>query len=990
MSPRVSILTRTQDRSVLLERAIQSVLGQNFTQWEHILVNDGGNPDELELVLHPYRRAYGDRLIVLHNHEPRGMQEALNRGVVNARGEFLCIHDDDDSWGADFLRATTAFLDREGADSRVQGVATQVVRIDEFLREDGFVAEMRREPYQPFEAVDLQRAAGENPFPPIALCYRRSVHETIGHFRQRFGVLGDWDFNLRFLAAFDIGVLDRPLAHYHWRAEGPVHGTLGNSVSAGLDEHERRLVDLRNHHLREDLYGRGTGLGRLLARARTEREEREERETQGKRLRDIDHNLFVLRRGSTANRSTESALPPPPPSPAPPADKAPRRAKDVVADLLQATRGKRAVLLDVFDTCLLRSLERPTDLFDYLSDRLREETGPAFSRFPFARARVLGEQQARGFKLDSGTPEGEVTLEEIYLQVCSLCRIGPEWGERGILHERSLEGIHLYANPVLRDFVEALREQGKPVLFLSDMYWSSSQIATWLREHGFGEEPEVMVSCEEGVSKHSGALYARALERLGLPPGDLLCIGDNAHSDVARARDNSIEACLWKSADLGRPYRDQSGFDPGYTDRRRLSSLCTGLARRDRLLHRQRPLWERLGYEVAGPLYFSFLNRIVRRSRELGLEKIYFLARDGHYLHRAYEKVREAWSLPQPGTYLYASRRLYNFACIERLDDEAIEFLATPNPRLRVRDFFERIGLRAEDYAAAIAARGLPGLDEVITTARGAFREPRYYWDLHALFWEASVQIVEKARAERTELLAYLGEAGLKEGRAAIVDIGWQASSLRSLVHLLGGGQAAERLYGFYLATWKYAARAANDGCRFESLLVHRHRPQHRADLLEESVALLEVLFTAPLPSIVGLHRTSEGWEPVGGPPDLLEEQYSCLESLWTGTSAFLDDALRRLPGPAEDDALPYLDRTLDRVLRHPLAEEARIWGALRHREGFGANRAFPIVPAAPSTWERLLGTRNLREEYDHCAWKRGLLSTLPPAERARLLQPTA
>ena len=53
----------------------------------------------------------------------------------------------------------------------------------------------------PLKSVELFAASADNPFAPIAFVYRRAVHERIGLFDERFSVVGDWDFNLRFLAA---------------------------------------------------------------------------------------------------------------------------------------------------------------------------------------------------------------------------------------------------------------------------------------------------------------------------------------------------------------------------------------------------------------------------------------------------------------------------------------------------------------------------------------------------------------------------------------------------------------------------------------------------------------------------------------------------------------------------------------------------------------------------------------------------------------------
>jgi glycosyltransferase involved in cell wall biosynthesis len=249
--PRVSVITRTRNRHVLLRRAVESVLGQSFARWEHVIVNDGGDADALDAFLEPFRERYAGRLIVVHNPLALGMQQATNAGLARASGTFAAIHDDDDAWHEDFLNATVAFLDDKGPDSVYQGVVTHSVRVLEDMDSKGEVLEVERAPYLPALDVNLFRLGFENPFPPIAFLYRRKAHEIVGSFDPRFDVVGDMDFNLRFLLRWEIGVIARPLAFYHWRRDGG-SAELHTSVVAESRTHGRLLNEFLNQQLRSD------------------------------------------------------------------------------------------------------------------------------------------------------------------------------------------------------------------------------------------------------------------------------------------------------------------------------------------------------------------------------------------------------------------------------------------------------------------------------------------------------------------------------------------------------------------------------------------------------------------------------------------------------------------------------------------------------------------------------------------------------------------
>lgn len=262
---RVGVITRTKDRPLLLDRARSSVLGQGFRDLLWVLVNDGGDPAPVERAAGLAREA-GARVEVVHHARSQGMEAASNAGVERADCEFIVIHDDDDSWQPDFLERTVAFLD--GSDL-YQGVVTRSWKVDEVL-EPGGVRVLGRTPYNPhLEAIYLAELAVVNQFPPISFLFRRAMWQELGGFDPTLPVLGDWDFNLRFLARADIGVIPLALANYHFRPR--VDGSqavYGNTVTHGLDQHVAYDAIVRNKLLRRDLAESRVGLGHLVGLGR--------------------------------------------------------------------------------------------------------------------------------------------------------------------------------------------------------------------------------------------------------------------------------------------------------------------------------------------------------------------------------------------------------------------------------------------------------------------------------------------------------------------------------------------------------------------------------------------------------------------------------------------------------------------------------------------------------------------------------------------------
>ena len=260
--PAVAVVTRTKDRAVLLRRAIESVLSQGLADWVHVIVNDGGDPAPVDALVAGFQDRYAGRLQVIHNPRSLGMEAASNVGLRATDSRYVVIHDDDDSWEPDFLAATVAFLDSQG-DGRVAGVITHSVRIDERIA-GGQVEIERRQPYNDWvRSITLFRMAGGNMFPPISFLFRRDMLERVGYYREDLPVLGDWEFNLRFLARHDIGVLPRPLALYHHRPSN-TDPAYANSIFGAQDKHALYDALIRNELMRQDLDTGRLGLGTLV------------------------------------------------------------------------------------------------------------------------------------------------------------------------------------------------------------------------------------------------------------------------------------------------------------------------------------------------------------------------------------------------------------------------------------------------------------------------------------------------------------------------------------------------------------------------------------------------------------------------------------------------------------------------------------------------------------------------------------------------------
>ena len=92
-----------------LRRCVDSILRQDFTDWEMILVDDGSD-DASPQICEEYA-AKDPRIRTVHQPN-RGLGAARNKGMDIARGELIMFMDSDDYIGEGTLGALAAYMDR--------------------------------------------------------------------------------------------------------------------------------------------------------------------------------------------------------------------------------------------------------------------------------------------------------------------------------------------------------------------------------------------------------------------------------------------------------------------------------------------------------------------------------------------------------------------------------------------------------------------------------------------------------------------------------------------------------------------------------------------------------------------------------------------------------------------------------------------------------------------------------------------------------------
>ncbi len=198
--PLFSVVIPTYNRARYVAEAVQSVLDQTQPGVEVIVVDDGSQDNTADVL-----RQFGDRISYIQQ-ENRGMAAARNRGIDEARGEYVGLLDSDDLWQPALLERVKEVFDEHPEAGAV------------FLAEQEFDCRGNIDPrvhskrtpgkfFTPAGMIGRDTGVGSGR-PPVV---RRRIFDLHGTYDE--SLCGAWDCEIWIRYSFDVpmALLEEPL-----------------------------------------------------------------------------------------------------------------------------------------------------------------------------------------------------------------------------------------------------------------------------------------------------------------------------------------------------------------------------------------------------------------------------------------------------------------------------------------------------------------------------------------------------------------------------------------------------------------------------------------------------------------------------------------------------------------------------------------------------------------------------------------------------------
>jgi glycosyltransferase involved in cell wall biosynthesis len=195
-TPQVSVIIPTYNRAWIIKEAVDSVLAQDYKDFELIVVDDGSTDNTSDVLA-----SYGEDVRVLFQ-ENKGVSAARNRGVAEASGQFVAFLDSDDLWLPKKLSVQAEFFNKTPD--------ALICQTEEVWIRNGIRVNPKKRHKKP-SGIIFEPSLALCLVSPSAVMIRRDVLDREGGFDETLTVCEDYDLWLRLSCRFPVYLIEIPL-----------------------------------------------------------------------------------------------------------------------------------------------------------------------------------------------------------------------------------------------------------------------------------------------------------------------------------------------------------------------------------------------------------------------------------------------------------------------------------------------------------------------------------------------------------------------------------------------------------------------------------------------------------------------------------------------------------------------------------------------------------------------------------------------------------
>ena len=335
---------------------------------------------------------------------------------------------------------------------------------------------------------------------------------------------------------------------------------------------------------------------------------------------------------------------------------------------------------------------------------------------------------------------------------------------------------------------------------------------------------------------------------------------------------------------------------------------------------------------VLGPSLNGFVLWVLQDAQRKGIQRLYFLARDGYFMYRCATVLCEQLNIAIDCRYLYCSRYSLRIPSYHLNMQDAMEYICKGGIDVTRRKIVERSGIGKEEQREVLEILGYSrNADEIVPYAR--LGEIRKELEECETFQRYTQQNSQKNFPILKDYL--IQEKLLEDNGAALVDSGWVGSMQKTLNRVLKELGRNREVEGYYWGLYELP-----EGASEKYYYCYYFSPKKG---LKEKVyfsnCLFEAVFSAPHGMTVGYEKQEDKIVPVL--EQFSQERKAFLEKTESYLMQYTEHLAGNLTRQVQETGwgLAKLDcasdvkivkRLMAEFMGHPLREEAEVYGKLR------------------------------------------------------------
>mgnify|MGYP004466969657 CR=1 FL=1 len=440
----------------------------------------------------------------------------------------------------------------------------------------------------------------------------------------------------------------------------------------------------------------------------------------------------------------------------------------------------QVISFDIFDTLLIRDVEKPEQIFDLI-----ENSFDCVHKIKsnFKKKRIKAEQLAREERKGK-----EIAFDDIYENLNGFN--GAQKKELQKL-ELEIENNLLHVNKDIKPVYDYCKHANKIIVITSDMYLPQDFLENVLRKNGYDYWDDFFLSNSRNKTKVDGELFNEL--KIKFKQEKILHIGDMLQSDYLNPKKKNIGSVLVNSNFNNTKYYNKTYCLNMEKKEAHDYNLLYGFLNKH--LNKNNSIYFNFGYEVIGPILYGFSVWLEKKRKEDGLEKLFFLSREGLLLQKAYSYINS--NIAQKSEYIRVSRYA---TCIPLLDK------ISNLEQLRKTVYCPKAGsikdlLLSCDFSVSQI--------ESICTQMGIYSE-KVVLELDSkeeneLFTLIKPILDLKAKEQYSLICGYLKQVGF-QGECGIVDVGWKGTIHNNLEKIC----PQNIIHGYYIGLRRDSAAVHN------------------------------------------------------------------------------------------------------------------------------------------------------------------------------------